>query len=175
MIYAKLDSSWGRLIAGIDNNGAIAGLWFDDQKYFPSISADARWLDEASCITVSPVIAETFHRLKTQLDAYDNDGLKTFDLPLAPVGTPFQLLVWQELLKIPYGMTTTYGQVSSAVAAELGKPSMSAQAVGGAVGHNPISIIIPCHRVVGAKGQLTGYAGGLDKKSALLNHELTHL
>lgn len=175
MFYAALDSPWGKLIAGIDTKGALFGLWFEGQKYFPNIPKEAQWLNPAMLVSENNVLVETVHRLNTQLTAYTDGRLKTFDLPLAPTGTPFQLLVWKELLKIPYGSTTSYGQVSAAVAAELGKASMSAQAVGGAIGHNPISIIIPCHRVVGAKGQLTGYAGGLDKKSALLNHELTHL
>ncbi len=92
-------------------------------------------------------------------------------LPLAPQGSRFRQMVWQELLKIPYGKTTTYGEIGRIVAKRLHKEKMSAQAVGGAVGHNPIPVIIPCHRVVGSSGSLTGYAGGLDMKWNLLRHE----
>jgi len=93
------------------------------------------------------------------------------DLPLMPAGTPFQKQVWQLLLTIPHGETKTYGNLAGEMAVILGKEKMSAQAVGQAVGKNPISILIPCHRVVGANGQLTGYASGLDRKSWLLRHE----
>ena len=92
-------------------------------------------------------------------------------LPLAPDGTTFRRLVWHLLCQIPYGQVRTYGDLAKEVAAMEGKASMSAQAIGGAVGHNPLAIIIPCHRVVGANGNLTGYAGGIDKKIALLKHE----
>ena len=91
--------------------------------------------------------------------------------PLRPTGTAFQQEVWQLLMAIPYGKTTTYGEIAAVLAARRGIPRMSAQAVGGAVGHNPVSIIIPCHRVVGADGSLTGYAGGLNKKIELLKLE----
>ena len=92
-------------------------------------------------------------------------------LPLAPEGSDFQKLIWKLLLEIPYGQLTTYGALGREAARRLGRETMSAQAVGGAVGHNPISVIIPCHRVVGANGSLTGYAGGLDIKVALLERE----
>lgn len=91
--------------------------------------------------------------------------------PLHLIGTPFQLSVWKILQKIPYGKTVTYGEIAKEIAAQKGSSSMSAQAVGGAVGHNEISIIVPCHRVVGTNGSLTGYAGGLDKKVKLLTLE----
>lgn len=93
------------------------------------------------------------------------------ELPLHPEGTVFRQMVWRELLHIPYGQVTTYGSLAKAVARKMGRETMSAQAVGQAVGHNPISIIIPCHRVVGANGSLTGYAGGLDRKIRLLELE----
>lgn len=93
------------------------------------------------------------------------------ELPLAPQGSPFRQTVWKYLLEIPYGEVTTYGDIAAHVAKDLGKAAMSAQAVGGAVGHNPISIIIPCHRVIGAKGALTGYDGGVEIKKHLLTHE----
>ena len=93
------------------------------------------------------------------------------ELPLAPNGTAFRQRVWRKLAEIPYGQVRTYGDLAREIAQEDGKEKMSSQAVGGAVGHNPISIIIPCHRVVGTTGSLTGYAGGIDKKIWLLKHE----
>lgn len=105
---------------------------------------------------------------KRWLDGYFAGRRPDFAPPLKPQGTHFQELVWQLLLDIPYGATTTYGELAQALAQRLGKERMSAQAVGQAVGHNPIAIIIPCHRVVGKNGQLTGYAGGLERKKALL-------
>lgn len=93
------------------------------------------------------------------------------EIPLAPKGSSFRQEVWKILRDIPYGGLTTYGAIAKEMAARMGKEIMSAQAVGGAVGHNPVSIIIPCHRVVGTNGSLTGYAGGIDKKVKLLEHE----
>jgi len=180
MIYIKLSSTWGNLIAGINDDGSIAGLWFEGQKYFPQIPEDAEWLDLNDIRKSDPPenkgealneIYQTINELQDQFTAYESGVLKRFDLNLSPKGTVFQELVWQILLEIPYGKTMTYGEVSKLVAARLDRESMSAQAVGGAIGHNPISVIVPCHRVVGTKGNLTGYAGGLDKKSSLLVHE----
>ena len=111
------------------------------------------------------------HQTKRWLDAYFRGTDPVADMPLAPEGTPFQQQVWQLLLDIPYGETVSYGELAKKMAAVLGKEKMSAQAVGQAVGKNPISILIPCHRVVGTKGQLTGYAGGLETKIWLLRHE----
>ena len=107
-------------------------------------------------------------KTKRWLDGYFAGRRPDFAPPLKPQGTHFQELVWQLLLDIPYGATTTYGELAQAVAQRLGKERMSAQAVGQAVGHNPIAVIIPCHRVLGKNGQLTGYAGGLERKKALL-------
>ena len=112
--------------------------------------------------TNHPIIAET----KKQLTDYFNNQRQQFDLPLAPIGTPFQQQVWKELLKIPYGETISYGEQAK----RLGDKN-KARAVGSANGKNPIPIIIPCHRVIGSNGKLTGFAGGLDKKSILLTHE----
>lgn len=117
--------------------------------------------------TPLPVFAQT----KDWLDDYFGGSVRKMDIPLAPSGTPFQQQVWRILLGIPYGKTRTYGDIAREMAALLGKENMSAQAVGGAVGKNPISILIPCHRVVGSKGQLTGYAGGITNKEWLLRHE----
>lgn len=111
-------------------------------------------------------------KTKKWLDAYfAGDKPKISDLPLAPQGTSFQKAVWKILCKIPYGKTETYGNIAKKIAKASGKAKMAAQAVGGAVGYNPIAIVIPCHRVVGANGNLTGYGGGIDYKIKLLKHE----
>ena len=102
---------------------------------------------------------------------YFAGGAPDFAPPLHPAGTDFRRAVWEILLQIPYGRTMTYGEIARCVAEKRGLPSMSAQAVGGAVGHNPISLVIPCHRVVGTNGSLTGYAGGIDRKMKLLEME----
>lgn len=115
-----------------------------------------------------PIFADTAR----WLDAYFRGENPPMDaLPLSPAGTDFQKLIWRILLTIPYGQTRTYGSIAQEAAQRMGKENMSSQAVGGAVGRNPISIIIPCHRVIGANGSLTGYAGGIEKKEWLLRHE----
>lgn len=142
----------------LSNGTALTGLWLTGQ---PAVTAGAVEQED-------PVLKKT----ALWLDRYfAGEVLDISGIPLAPVGTAFQMLVWEELQKIPYGGTTTYGRIATAVAARMGKARMSAQAVGGAVGRNPISVIIPCHRVLGADGRLTGYAGGLDKKRKLLDIE----
>ncbi len=115
---------------------------------------------------------QVLNKVKAWLDDYFA-GLKppVSSLPLAPIGGEFRQRVWKILLEIPYGGLRTYGGIAKEIAAEMGRSSMSSQAVGNAVGHNPISIIIPCHRVVGSNGSLTGYAGGIEKKLMLLRHE----
>ncbi|WP_165252973.1 methylated-DNA--[protein]-cysteine S-methyltransferase [Adlercreutzia sp. ZJ304] len=141
----------------------IVGLWLSGQKYFEAtIEGTTKSGDEL------PVIKKT----KKWLDSYfAGENPPISDLPLAPNGSTFRKRVWKKLCAIAYGQTRTYGDIAAELAREDGKTRMSAQAVGGAVGHNPISIIIPCHRVVGANGNLTGYAGGIDKKIYLLKHE----
>jgi methylated-DNA-[protein]-cysteine S-methyltransferase len=143
---------------------AICGLWITEQKYFGAGLLEGAMRDAN---------AGGLPELTQWLDAYfETPGVPPKkDVALAPIGSEFRQAVWRELQKIPYGETTTYG----AIAAKLKKDGIKASpiAVGGAVGHNPISIIIPCHRVVGANGKLTGYAGGLDKKEWLLAHEKT--
>ena len=119
----------------------------------------------------TPVLAEA----KKWLDLYFSGKEPNFIPPLHPAGSPFRQAVWKLLLEIPYGQTTTYGEIAGRLAAMQNTSSMSAQAVGGAVGHNEISIIIPCHRVVGTNGSLTGYAGGIDRKIALLKLEHTDM
>lgn len=114
----------------------------------------------------------SFDAVKCWLDDYFHGIPREIDFSIDPSGTPFQMLIWKLLLQIPYGRTCTYGQLAKQAAALAGKEKMSPQAVGQAAGRNPIAIIIPCHRVVGAKGKLTGYAYGLDRKQWLLEHEL---
>lgn len=143
------------------NGNALTGLWFDGQKYF------AEGLAETAAAKTLPVFDETVR----WLDIYFGGHRPDFTPLLNLEGTAFRKEVWQLLLQIPYGKTTTYGELAAQLAAHRGLKQMSAQAVGGAVGHNPISIIVPCHRVVGTGGSLTGYAGGLAKKLALLKLE----
>ena len=140
---------------------ALTGLWFDGQKYF------AEGLAETAAAKKLPV----FNEAVRWLDIYFGGRRPDFTPLLNLEGTAFRKEVWQLLLQIPYGQTTTYGKLAAQLAAHNGLKRMSAQAVGGAVGHNPISIIVPCHRVVGTGGSLTGYAGGLAKKLALLKLE----
>ncbi len=147
----------GKMDAMVEQD-ALAGLWFAGQKYEPAIAPD--WVEDPD----HPV----FVSLRGQLDAYFAGRLRVFDVPVALRGTPFQMAVWALLRNIPAGTTATYGSLARQLAEHRGGRIPSAQAVGGAVGHNPVSIIIPCHRVVGASGALTGYAGGLDRKAALL-------
>ena len=115
----------------------------------------------------TPILAET----KRWLDIYFTGREPGFLPPLHPIGSAFRQSVWELLLRIPYGQTTTYGEIAQELAAKRGLARISAQAVGGAVGHNEISILIPCHRVVGMSGSLTGYAGGISKKAKLLELE----
>lgn len=141
----------------------IVGLWLTGQKYF---------LDTLHELPCPKDDLEVFVAARNWLDRYFSGQMPDpKELLLNPIGGVFRQAVWSCLCQIPYGKVTTYGAIAKKVAVQLGRESMSAQAVGGAVGHNPISIIIPCHRVVGANGNLTGYAGGIDKKIMLLKHE----
>jgi methylated-DNA-[protein]-cysteine S-methyltransferase len=156
-----VETPLGSMTAAADQDG-LTGLWFIGQKHYPP--AAAGW-------TVTPD-HPTFATLRRQLQGYFSGELSSFeDMPLAPQGSPFQKAVWEALVRIPFGETATYGDIAKEIAAARGLHSMSAQAVGGAVGRNPISILIPCHRVVGSGGSLTGYAGGLHRKDALLRIE----
>lgn len=142
---------------------SLTGLWFDGQKYFGSTIGQNHEQKEL------PV----FTQAAEWLDTYFSGKEPGFTPPLSLEGTSFRRSVWEILLSIPYGQTMTYKEIAERLAAKEGLSSMSAQAVGGAVGHNPISLIIPCHRVVGTDGSLTGYAGGIDKKEKLLMLEKT--
>lgn len=150
----------GRLTLASDGT-ALCGLWIEGQRFharncvlrerndLPIFDDTINWLDRF------------FAGMKVEPD----------EILLNPEGTPFRMLVWKLLCRIPYGTTVTYGELAKQVAASMGVGSMSAQAVGGAVGANPVSIIIPCHRVVGNDGSLVGYAGGLNVKKSLLDIE----
>ena len=150
-------SPMGDILLASDGS-ALTGSWFQGQKYF------ARGLEGEGEQRPLPL----FDTAKRWLDVYFSGRRPEFSVPLRLTGTPFQQEVWEILCTIPYGRTMTYGQIAGQLAAKRGAPGLSAQAVGGAVGRNPLSILVPCHRVVGAKGGLTGYAGGLDRKAALL-------
>lgn len=141
----------------------LVGLWMEGQKYYGgSISGAMQQKDDV------PV----FDMAKTWLAKYfSGEKPAISELPLAPIGSPFRRDVWDILCEIPYGEVTTYSDIAKKMAIKMNKKSMSGQAVGGAVGHNPISIIIPCHRVVGTNGSLTGYAGGIATKTKLLELE----
>ncbi len=150
----------GKIVLAADDIG-LTGLWFEGQKYF------ALYLEKEHEERELPI----FEKVKEWLDIYFSGQEPDFQIPLHFTGTDFQNEVWEILYSIPYGKTTTYGAIAKQIAEKRGIKSMSAQAVGGAVGRNEISIIVPCHRVIGSNGRLTGYAGGLDKKTALLELE----
>ena len=154
---AHVPSPLGGITLASDGQ-ALTGLWFDGQKYF------AAGLDPVHQEKDLPIFQQT----RCWLEQYFSRQCPSWRPALAPKGTPFQQAVWQILLDIPYGSKMTYGEIARRLAREQGFSPRAAQAVGGAVGHNPISLLIPCHRVVGADGRLTGYAGGLEKKQALL-------
>ena len=154
------DSPLGGILLAADEIG-LTGLWFDGQKCFAQGLPDERTEQEKSVLTEA----------RRWLDIYFTGKEPDFTPPLHPVGSAFRRSVWEILLQIPYGQTTTYGEIARQLAEKQGLARMSAQAVGGAVGHNEISVIIPCHRVVGANGSLTGYAGGIHKKEQLLELE----
>ncbi len=156
------DSPLGRMIMAGDGN-ALTGLWFDGQKHIPAV------LPPECPERCLPVFEETAR----WLDLYFGGDIPDFTPALNLKGTAFRKAVWKILLTIPYGRTMTYGEIADRIAGETGSGRMSAQAVGGAVGHNPVSLIVPCHRVIGSDGRMTGYAGGIDKKVRLLRLEQT--
>ena len=150
--FVVLESPLGRLLLAAED-GALTLLWMSP-------------LPEREQGAVDPRNRTVLAAAGEQLDAYFAGELTTFDLPLAPRGTPFQQRVWAALVEIPFGETISYGSLAT----RLGRPA-AARAVGLANGSNPISIIIPCHRVIGSDGRLTGYGGGIDRKAWLLDHE----
>ena len=158
---SRYASPLGEIVMAADVGDALTGLWLPGQLHFASTLAHEVREEERDV-----------HRLAAEwLDCYFAGEVPRFMPRVDLQGTPFQLKVWSVLLGIPYGMTMSYGEVAREVARMMGVERMSAQAVGGAVGRNPISIIIPCHRVVGSRGNMTGYAGGIAKKVALLQLE----
>lgn len=176
----RYESPLGGIILACDEAG-LTGLWFEGQKYFgstlPKGYAEKGLFPAAVCeksrsdipdAQVDNPAAEIFEETVRWLDLYFQGQIPDFLPRLSWNATPFQKGVWEILLTIPYGQTMTYGAIAARMAERMGLASMSAQAVGGAVGHNPISIIVPCHRVVGANGKLTGYAGGIHRKEWLL-------
>ena len=163
MLYTSCYSSpLGQLLLAGDEAG-LTGLWFEGQKYYPHSlppACEARGLP-------------LFEAARRWLDQYFAGREPDIAVPLHFTGTAFQNEVWALLCEIPYGRTATYGEIAARLAAKRGVPHLSAQAVGGAVGRNKISLLVPCHRVIGANGSLTGYAGGLDRKARLLALERT--
>jgi methylated-DNA-[protein]-cysteine S-methyltransferase len=158
IVYAEFDSPQGKLYLAATPRG-LAGMWFTDQRHLPDVTSWQRVDKTATQRVLQDAIA--------QLQTYFSGKLQQFNLPLdLSAGTAFQQSVWQALLKIPFGKTTSYGALSSSI----GKP-LAVRAVGTAIGRNPIGIIVPCHRVIGADGSLTGYAGGLHRKEVFLKLE----
>ena len=154
-------SPLGEMFMASADGETLCGLWFDVQNHMQRDMASAQTNDGLF----------PFEQTRHWLDIYFSGENPDFLPPMNPGGTPFRKEVWKLLLEIPYGSTTTYGQLAARIASAHGCATMSAQAVGGAVGHNPISVIVPCHRVIGTDGRLTGYNGGLYLKSSLLNLE----
>ncbi|MEV5342343.1 methylated-DNA--[protein]-cysteine S-methyltransferase [Streptomyces sp. NPDC052676] len=153
--WTHLDSPVGRLLLTADPSGALTSLTVPGQKGARTV--EENWREDPG----------PFREAAAQLAAYFAGELKEFDLPLRAHGTPFRERVWEALDTIPYGATTTYGEI----AARIGASRAAVRAVGGAIGANPLLIVRPCHRVIGATGALTGYAGGLDRKVWLLTME----
>ena len=161
MVYKHHYTSQLGVITLASDGESLTGLWFDRQKHFP------HKLISESTEAELPIFTQTIK----WLDTYFSGKAPDFTPPLSLNTTPFRKAVYEILLSIPYGQTMTYGEIANIIAKQKGVERMSAQAVGGAVGHNTVSIIIPCHRIVGTDGSLTGYAGGLDKKIKLLKLE----
>ena len=163
MLYVSYyDSPIGKITLGAREN-VLVGAWFEGQKYYMD-----KIIEDFEEKKDLPVLDQAEY----WLDRYfAGDRPAIAELALAPAGSPFRQGVWRILCEIPYGQVTTYAAIAKQMAERMQRKTMSAQAVGGAVGHNPISIIIPCHRVVGTNGSLTGYAGGVDKKRRLLEWE----
>lgn len=163
MIYTSYyNSPVGKLLLASKNNKLI-GVWIENQKYYLSNLKEKMQIKDDEEILI---------KTKNWLDRYfENKNPHISELDIEPIGTDFSKKVWTILCTTPYGKVITYGEIAKKISKAMNKDKMSAQAVGNAVAHNPISIIIPCHRVIGANGNLTGYAGGLDIKMRLLKHE----
>jgi methylated-DNA-[protein]-cysteine S-methyltransferase len=163
MYYRTTYQSPVGLLTFVSDGANLVGLWIEEQKYFAATLSE-----EAAEAGDIPVLDKTRDWLARY---FAGKKPSAYELPLAPAGSLFKQEVWGILRAIPYGKVVSYGNIAKMLAEKEGKASMSPQAVGGAVGHNPISVIIPCHRVVGANGSLTGYAGGIATKVRLLEHE----
>ena len=153
--YARIATPLGTLVATAAG-GALTGLYYEGGKHAPAVGNE--WVEDAS--------AQPIAKCRKQVLEFLEGARRSFDLPLAPEGTQFQRRIWIEIARIPYGETITYAQLAARAGA-LG----SARAAGAAAGRNPLSIVVPCHRVVGADGSLTGYAGGMERKARLLDIE----
>jgi methylated-DNA-[protein]-cysteine S-methyltransferase len=154
-IYTHLDGPLGQLLL-TSREGELSGLYFADQPH-ARVDPEWVWRDDA----------DIFSQTAQQLEEYASGERESFDLPLGLSGTPFQVLVWNAISSIPFGETLTYGELAE----RIGRSPKDARAVGMATGQNPVSWIIPCHRVVGKSGALTGYAGGVGRKRTLLEFE----
>ncbi len=154
--HTDLDTPLGP-VRVVGQDGALAGVYLHGQRHLPAEAAFGARDDG------------TLPSVQEQLAAYLDGSLEVFDAGLAPLGTPFQAAVWMALRAVPYGATTTYGELAAAI----GRPT-AVRAVGAANGRNPYCLVVPCHRVVGADGSLTGYAGGLERKRFLLDLEGRH-
>ena len=153
----------GNIILCCDEKENIVGLWFEGQKYYAD-NIEGKIIENNSL--------KIFKKTKNWLNRYFSGKKPNIkEIPVKFIGNEFRKSVWKILCKIPYGKVITYNDIAKQIANQRGMKKMSAQAVGGAVGHNPISIIVPCHRVIGKNGKLTGYAAGLDKKTKLLELE----
>ena len=161
------DSPIGSITLASDGM-ALTGLWFDGQRHFgETLRSEHAVVETQSIASLPPVLNDTIR----WLDTYFSGGIPDFTPSIVLHGSEFRQAVWRVLQTIPYGQTVTYGDIARQLAAERGIQKVSARAVGGAVGHNPISLIVPCHRVIGADGSLTGYAGGVERKTWLLRLE----
>lgn len=156
--FAHYPSPLGRMLL-VSSGDALVGVYFTGQKYFPRIDPD--WQEDPG--------AAPLRRALDELDAYFAGTRTRFDVPLAPHGTPFQRAVWNAIATVGYGETITYAELARSVGGQV-----HPRAAGAATGQNPIGVIVPCHRIVGSNGNLTGYAGGLDRKRALLALEAEH-
>ena len=160
----KYKSPLGGITLASDGE-SLTGLWFDGQKHFG--------------YTLSPKTEDkqlpVFEKAKEWLDCYFDGSEPDFALPVKMYGSEFRMAVWETLQQIPYGQLTTYGEIAAEIARKRGVARISAQAVGGAVGHNPVSIVVPCHRVVGTNGSLTGFGGGIQRKIELLKLERVNM
>ena len=178
MLYRRAYHSPLGVMAMVSNGKALTALSFQGQKYAVAAinngeggAGDTAEFTEVEENGGEDAPSAVFHMVKEWLDVYFSGRKPAFTPPISLKGTPFQETVWEILREIPYGKVVSYGEIARQIAEKRNIGRMSAQAVGGAVGRNPVAIIVPCHRVIGSDGSLTGYAGGLDKKEALLKIE----